>query len=229
MIEQAALNKGYVIAAKIGPNCFDKIISEKSIVDADVCIDFTHPESALENIKKSATLGKNIVVGTTGWYDGLDEARKIVMENGVGLLYSPNFSLGVALFLEIISEAAALIAPFQTYDVGGFEIHHSQKADSPSGTARAIADRLLSKIPSKKKAQFTLREGLGKQDELHFASARFGYNPGTHSVIFDSPADTITLTHAARNREGFAEGALKAAEWLQNKKGFYTLDNMLFS
>ncbi|MBA3815377.1 MAG: 4-hydroxy-tetrahydrodipicolinate reductase [Parachlamydiaceae bacterium] len=226
MVEMAAKSKGYSITAIIDPHLENNIITKDSVNTADVCIDFTNPSSALDNIKALASLGKNIVMGTTGWYNDIDGVKRIVEQANIGFLYSPNFSIGVALFLEIVSQAAALISPFDAYDVGGYEIHHSQKADFPSGTAKAISQRLLSNIPRKKEVIYQINHKI-LPDQIHFTCLRNGSTPGTHSVSFDSPADTITLTHTARSREGFALGAIQAAEWLNGKKGFFTLDDML--
>lgn len=229
MIELAAISKGHTIIAKINSHREMQTLTKDLIDHADVCIDFTHPNYAIENIKSIAKFGKNIVMGTTGWYHHIDMVEDIVKDAKIGFLYSPNFSLGVALFLEIVSRAASLVSPFKAYDVGGYEIHHNQKADSPSGTAKAIVERLLSEFADKKEAIFELAEGKISTEQLHFSSLRLGSIPGTHSITFDSPVDTITLTHTARNREGFAVGAVNAAEWLQGRKGFFTLNDMLFN
>lgn len=213
MIEAAALNHGYTIVAIIDPKGDKKKISKETIGEADVCIDFSLPEHALDNLQQVAKCEKNIVMGTTGWYDNLKIAEKIVHDANIGFIYSPNFSLGVALFLHIIDKAAKIIAPFNHYDVSGVEMHHNQKLDAPSGTAKIISEKLQQHLPNK----------------IDFASVRVGSIPGTHTVLFDSPADTITLTHTARNREGFALGAVKASEWLKDKKGFFTIDDMLRS
>lgn len=227
MVEQVAMSKGYSIMAKIAPQQQYQAITPESVGQADICIDFSHPSCAFENIKLAAALGKNIVMGTTGWYHHIDAVKSIIKDADVGFLYSPNFSLGIALFLEIISQAASLISPFDAYDVGGYEIHHNQKEDSPSGTAKAIIKRLLSHIPHKKDVIYSVDNTAISPEHIHFTSMRTGSVPGTHSVFFDSPADTITLTHTARNREGFASGAIRAAEWLQGKKGFFSLNDML--
>jgi len=209
-IEQAAINCGHSITAIIDPKApVYKEITEEALADADVCIDFSRPDCALENIRKAAAFKKNIVVGTTGWYDRLDEAKQLVETANTGLLYAPNFSIGITLFLKIIAEAAQLIAPWNLYDAAGMEIHHRQKADSPSGTAKKIAEVLDAYIPQKDKSHT-------------FTSIRVGGTVGTHSLIFDSPFDTITLTHTARNRDGYVNGALHAAEWLIGKQGFFT-------
>lgn len=227
MVEAIALSRAHVIAAKIDPGCSQKMITQESLNGIDVCIDFSHPDQVLDNIRNMAKLGLNMVVGTTGWYDRLDEVEKIVSRANVGLLYSPNFSIGVNLFFQIVSAAADLINGFADYDVGMIESHHNQKADSPSGTAQMIARQLLQRISRKKQIIHNLESGAVPPDAIHVASLRCGAIPGTHSVVFDSRADTITLTHEARNREGFALGAVLAAEWLTGKKGIYTLNDML--
>lgn len=227
LIGEIALQNEHQIVAKIDPHLPSHRITKEAVADADICIDFSHPNAVLENIKTLGELNKNIIVGTTGWYDQIDTVRRYVELYKIGLLYSPNFSIGVNLFLRIVKEAAALIDHFDEYDVGGYEVHHNQKADSPSGTAKAIVSQLLDQVRRKKTAVYEKVDRPPTPDELHFASLRSGSNPGFHSVIFDSAADTLTLSHQARNREGFARGAVAAAEWLQNKKGLFTMQDIL--
>ena len=232
MIEQLSQKRDQSITARIAlddSNADSDVISAKTLQGADVCIEFTHPDAAVENIKKLAALGKNIVVGTTGWYDRLDEVSAIVEKAGVGLIYASNFSLGVNLFMHIAEGAAKLMDKFPAYDVGGFEGHHNQKADSPSGTAKTMAGIVLNNISRKTKAKYNAVEGVIDPEELHIASVRCGHLPGTHSLFFDSADDTITLTHQTRRREGLAEGALLAAKWIQGKKGVYTIRDMMGS
>lgn len=231
-VEKIAIAKGINIASIIDPNeknATHKAIDEKSLKNADVCIDFTVPSIVLDNIKKISKLKKNIVVGTTGWHDKLDDAGRIIKQSNTGLIYSSNFSIGVNIFFRIIEDAAKMFNKIDDYDVYGYELHHNKKIDSPSGTAKAIGELLLKNIKRKKKLLF---EKIGRKiepDELHFASVRSGSIPGTHVVGFDSNADTIELKHIARNREGFALGAIMAAQWIQNKKGFYNINDMLNS
>lgn len=227
LIEEIALQKEHTIIARIHPSGALSSIDENLIRHADMCIDFSTPESALPNIRTIAALKKNIVMGTTGWYEHLDEVKQIVQENQIGFLFSPNFSIGVHLFKNIVESAAQLINEFEDYDVAGYEIHHNQKADSPSGTAKSIVHTLLEKIKRKTAPVYDIMDRPMAPHELHFSSIRCGSIPGTHTVLFDSPADTITITHQARNREGFARGAVAAAEWLEDKKGFFTLDDMI--
>jgi 4-hydroxy-tetrahydrodipicolinate reductase len=224
LVEEIAIRKGHFISSVIE---LSNQITENTLKDADVCIDFSHPDSAMENIQRIASLKKNLVMGTTGWYDHLDRAKAIIHEHGIGFLYSPNFSLGINLFLQIVQEAALLMDPFKEYDIGGIEYHHNQKVDSPSGTAKEIANTILTQMHRKKKVLWETPSRALEPDEIHFASVRNGSIPGTHTVMFDSLADTITLTHQARNREGFASGAVCAAEWLKGKKGFFTIQDLL--
>ena len=224
MIEQLALADGHAIVAKIDSANHSQL--SQSVENADVCMDFSHPAEVVKNIEQMARLRKNIVVGTTGWDEHLEKIRDIIHQSSIGFLYSPNFSIGVLLFLKLISQAAALFNPFAEYDVSGFEAHHRQKIDAPSGTAKAIADSLLKNFTRKKQIVYNFPQEQ-KEEVFHMSSLRCGSIPGIHSMIFDSPFDTITLTHSAKGREGFAKGALLAAQWLQGKQGFFTLENLL--
>ncbi|MDR2767247.1 MAG: 4-hydroxy-tetrahydrodipicolinate reductase [Treponema sp.] len=227
MVEEAALGRGHDIVTILDPvsKKDEKYEPEK----ADVLIEFTRPDTAPDNIRSAAAAGKKIVSGSTGWYERLDEVTRAVRSAGASLLYSSNFSLGVNLFYRIAARAARLIDPFPEYDVAGFEVHHRKKADSPSGTAKTLAALLLSSMTRKKKVCYKeVQEKLGGE-VIHFASLRAGAVPGVHSLLFDSAADTIELRHTARSREGFALGAVIAAEWLAAKKenGVYTMDDVL--
>lgn len=227
MVEQIALKQGHQIVSKIDPKGHHHQIDAQSTQQADLCIDFSHPAHVLNNIRQAAALGKSLVVGTTGWYEHIPQVKEIVSKNKIGLIYAPNFSIGMSLFLKIVEEAATLINKYEQYDVGGFEAHHNQKVDAPSGATHAIANALLKHIKRKKKVVADVSNRPISHDEIHFASLRCGSIPGIHDVIFDSPYDTIEIKHTARTREGFAYGAIAAAEWLADKKGFYTLDAML--
>ena len=215
-IEKAAKARRINVVSIIDPN--DKNanfneINEQSMKNVDVCIDFTTPNAVIENIKKITKFKKNIVVGTTGWHDKINEVKDIVSHSKIGFVYASNFSIGVNVFFRIIENAAKIIDSVDSYDVFGYELHHSKKLDSPSGTAKFIEKILIDNIKRKK--------------EVPFASVRAGSIPGTHVVGFDSSADTIELKHVARNREGFALGAIMAAEWIQNKKGFFEINDMM--
>lgn len=204
----------------------DSSWTPQDLCGADTAIEFTSPDAVLKNIEKALSAKIPLVVGTTGWYDQLADVQHLVEKNSGTLLYSPNFSLGVNLFLKIVRHAATLINRFDHYDVGGYEIHHNQKKDSPSGTANAICRELLAALDRKTGVQHTSFEGTPDQQILHFPSLRVGHVPGTHTVIADAQEETITLTHEARSRSCFARGAILAADWLQNKKGFFHFDDL---
>ena len=180
----------------------------------DVAIEFSTPHTVLENIERLAKLGVNVVVGTTGWTKDLEKVRKVVEAANIGLVWSPNFSVGVQVFARLVSEAARLLKEHPEYGAWAWEIHHDTKADAPSGT-------LLKLVSDMKLAGYTRNIDIG--------SNRAGRHPGTHDIGFDSAADTITLRHAARSREGFARGALKAATWINGKRGLYEFGETLFS
>lgn len=203
-----------------------KTFDEKGIKNADVVIDFTSPEIVLENVNKTAELGKNMVIGTTGWYDNLEEVASLAKTHQVGIIYGQNFSVGANIYFKIIEFASRLFNKFGGYDVYGLEVHHTGKKDSPSGTARKISQIIMANFKSKKVLQADKLDRQIKKDELHFASIRGGRNNGFHEVVFDSPADEVKLTHQAHNRSGFAQGAILAAEFIVGKKGIYSFDEM---
>jgi len=206
-----------------------KSLSAQALEGCQIAIDFTSPKSALNNINLLAKYGVGIVMGTTGWYDELEKVRTLVEQQEIGFIYGHNFSIGVSLFYEVVRNAARLINKFEEYDVAGLELHHNHKKDSPSGTAQALTEILLQEITRKTGLISDKLEREPKENELHFASVRCGGIPGTHKIIFDSDVDTITLEHQARNRKGFALGAVLAAEWLEKKKGFYSVNDLTAS
>jgi 4-hydroxy-tetrahydrodipicolinate reductase len=201
----------------------------KGLKDADAALEFTLPGTAPGNLLFLSREKIPTVTGTTGWYEKLPEISRAVNENGTSLVWSSNFSIGVNLFLRIAAHAAKLIDLVPDYDVGGYETHHNKKADSPSGTAKTLVEKVLAEMTRKKKAVYHTLERAPEKDELHYASLRVGSVPGTHSLFFDSAADTIEITHSARSREGFAAGAVLAAEWLTSKKrsGVFTVEDVL--
>lgn len=204
-------------------------ITKQSLKNVDVCIEFTSPDAVLDNIEAVADAGKNIVVGTTGWYDKLPDVSNLVKKNKIGLLYAANFSLGINLFYQIVTAAARAFEKFDAYDVAISEVHHREKADSPSGTALTLGSLITQHM---KRKQEILREAAHaaiKPEQIHVTSTRVGAVVGRHSVLFDSDADTIELMHTAKNRRGFALGALFAAEWLKGKKGVFTFKDVLTS
>ena len=231
-IESIAEKKGITVKSIIDPMIekkgkMHKEINKESLEGVDVCIDFTHPDAVISNIKKAAALKKNLVIGTTGWYSKDAEVKKIVKETGIGFIYAHNFSIGVNLFFRVTADASKLMNKFPQYDICAYELHHSQKVDSPSGTAIKLGEILLENIDRKKKIVTERLDRKINPDELHFGSVRGGTFPGTHVISFDSEVDNIELKHTAKGRTGFAEGALDAALWIKGKKGYYKIDDMI--
>jgi len=207
MIDQFAPEYGFTVTARVD------IDRDEPLDNADVAVEFSTPNAVLSNIKKLAARRIPTVVGTTGWLNHLNEARQIIEENGTALIWSPNFSIGVNVFERVVAEAARLLKDEKEYGAWAWEIHHITKKDAPSGT-------LLKLVETMKNA--------GYHRDINVSSNRAGAHPGTHEVGFDSAADTITLRHIARSREGFARGALKAAQWIVGRKGFYEFKEALF-
>lgn len=178
---------------------------------ADIAIDFSHPSAVLPHLQLCIEQRINLVIGTTGWDEHLPEIKALLANSSIGCLYGPNFSIGIAFFKRIAAHAASLLAP--DYDLAGIEYHHRTKVDAPSGTSKELVREISQTHPS----------------YLHFqfSSVRCGHITGIHTLLFDSPTDTITLTHQSRHRQGYALGALKAAEWLQNKQGYYSFSDYL--
>ncbi|MGE0104918.1 MAG: 4-hydroxy-tetrahydrodipicolinate reductase [Blastocatellales bacterium] len=216
MIEGIATSRGHSVVARfdIDNNIDASGLTAENLAEVDVAIEFSVPETVIPNMRRLIELQVPTVVGTTGWYDRLDEIRTLVQAKNAALVYGANFSIGMNLFLRLISQAAELFARYAEYDPFLIEQHHRFKKDAPSGTALAIAGRM--------------RAAYGERTP-NAVSVRAGHIPGIHEVGFDSEADTVTLTHNARNREGFAAGAVVAAELIRDKKGFYEFPELLFS
>lgn len=222
LIDQSGNHEVVSVSYRVSTDNLDR----EGIAKADVVIDFTSPEIVVDTIKKVAGMGKNMVIGTTGWYDRIDEVRKVVRKSKIGLIYGSNFSIGANIFFQIVGYASNLFSKFGNYDVAGFEIHHTGKKDSPSGTAKKLANIIMENFPKKKILETGRLDRQISPEEFHFASLRTGRNFGFHEVIFDSVADEVKLSHNAHSRRGFAEGALLAAEFIRGKKGFYCFDEV---
>jgi len=206
-----------------------KGLTKQSLKGIDVCIDFSTPEATERNVKAAGACGKNIVVGTTGWYDRMKEIEKIVREEKIGLLFSANFSVGMNVFFQLVGMASKKFDKTEEYDVAIQETHHKSKTDSPSGTALTLGQIILKNYHRKQRMLLErAKEQIGKES-LHVTSTRVGSAVGKHAVIFDSEADSIELVHTAKNRAGFARGALLAAEWLNGKKGWFTMNDVITS
>jgi 4-hydroxy-tetrahydrodipicolinate reductase len=203
--EVAREHRHIVTVAGATENAEGSALTPEKLQGVDTVIDFTTPHCVLQNIEACIRAGKNMVVGTTGWYGEMGRVRNLVKTTDVGFLYAANFSIGVNLFLDVARTAAAALK----HDYSGqiFERHHAQKKDAPSGTAIAI--------------QQVVREACGRAEGVEITSFREGDVIGTHELVLDSAADRIYLYHDAKSRRGFAEGAVRAAQWLAGKKGFY--------
>ena len=226
--------RGHNVVGVIDPFSMDTRVTEKEFSDStfnftDVVIDFSSPENAVDNIKKYIDASIPAIIGTTGWTNRLDEIKAYGEGKDIRVMYSGNYSIGVSLFLRLIKKAGELYGKVSSYDASILEIHHTEKKDSPSGTALMIGEKLLETLDGKDKLIFGNPEGKIGSGELQISSQRVGKTPGVHTVTFDSDADTITLTHSARNRPGFALGAVMAAEWIVKtaKRGVLTLDDYL--
>jgi 4-hydroxy-tetrahydrodipicolinate reductase len=196
---------------------------------ADVAIDFTLPRVALDHIERYCRWGQPAVVGTTGWYDERDQVRAWTREHDARLLYAPNFSIGVALLRTALEAVAPLLDDLDEYDPFVHEMHHTKKADSPSGTARMLGEILRDHLARKKRLEPEAQHAPIEDEALHVSSTRAGTVYGRHTVGLDSVFDQVRLEHEAKSREGFAAGVLHAARWLtaQEEPGLYTLDDAL--
>ncbi len=207
MVEAAASHNGIEVACVIDPVSG----SRGRFEDCDVCIDFSEPAAVMANVEMAAAAGLAMVVGTTGWYDRIEEARRVVDEKQIGMVYGSNFSVGVNLMFKIARYSARLFSRFASHEPFITEAHHQFKKDAPSGTAIFLKREV---------------EAEYKRD-VPTASLRAGFIPGTHTLGYDSEADTLTITHTARSRAGFAEGAVIAAQWINGRRGFYEFSEII--
>ncbi|MFI5161787.1 MAG: 4-hydroxy-tetrahydrodipicolinate reductase [Sphingobacteriales bacterium] len=232
IIEKIATDRKHNIVLKIDFYNQQELTTE-NLAKADVVIEFSTPGSVLGNIKHCFDAKVPVVIGTTGWYEHLPELKQQCLDGGNTLLYASNFSVGVNIFFHINKILARIMNNYPYYDVQVEEIHHMQKLDSPSGTAITIAEGIIENLDSKKEwVNILSAEGNDaaddnvKNDQLLIESFRIDSVPGTHTVIYDSEVDMIEFKHTAHNRNGFALGAVLAAEWVHNKKGFFSVEEM---
>ena len=214
LIEQLAPEYGFCVRAKFNShnNQGGDGLTRESLEGVDVAVEFSNPEAAASNILRLADAGVNAAVGSTGWLEHLTTVRDAVSKGGTGMVWAPNFSVGVNLFLQAVSHTAALFAKQPEYDAWGWEIHHATKKDATSGTLRKLAEEM---------------RASGYDRAVSLSANRAGAHPGTHEIGFDSAVDTITLRHTARSRDGFARGALRAARWVAGKKGLFEFREIL--
>lgn len=217
-IEKIALERGHQITVRVAED-----ISSYTIDGAEIAIDFSVPSAAYKNISTCFEKGIPVVSGTTGWLHDYDKALEQCQANNGAFIYASNFSLGVNIFFELNKKLAALMTSFPEYKVAIEEVHHTQKLDAPSGTAITLAEQI---IENSNMSSWSLDST--KEDEIPVTAKREENVPGTHTIEYSSAIDSISIEHVAHSREGFALGAVIAAEWLLNKKGVYSMKDVLF-
>jgi 4-hydroxy-tetrahydrodipicolinate reductase len=222
-IESIALSKGHEIVLKIDIQN-NQDFTEAALQKADVAIEFTGPHSAFENVKKCIAWGVPVVSGSTGWLDQWAEIKDLCAEKNGTLIYSSNYSIGVNLFFELNKQLAQLMESYNSYDVSMTEVHHTEKKDAPSGTAISLAEQILTNLGRKNK---WVNAASGNSNELVIQSERIDPAPGTHIVKYSSEVDDIEIIHTAHTRIGFASGAVLAAEFAFEKKGTFTMKDVL--
>lgn len=222
-IEKIALERGHEIVVKFN-DPEDWASKEDKLAQADVAIEFSMPQSVVSNIFKCFDANVPVVVGTTGWFEQLDHVKQVCNEHKRSILYASNFSIGVNLFFEVNRVLAKLMNEHEDYKVSMEETHHTAKLDAPSGTAIKLANDVIDSLDRK---DIWVNRNSGKDYELEVISHRVENVPGTHVVKYESEIDNIEITHTAKSRVGFAKGAVVAAEWLTDKKGVYTMSDLL--
>ena len=222
-IEEIALQKGHQIVLKIDqPNLHE--FTRENLSNAEAAIEFTGPLSAFDNIKACIEFGIPVVSGSTGWINRLEEMKEFCATNNGAFIYASNFSIGVNILFEVNKKLAAMMAPHTEYEVIIEETHHTQKKDAPSGTAITLAEQILEESTRKKQWVNDLSEN---PEDLEIISQRIDPAPGTHRVKYSSAIDDIEIIHTAHNRKGFAYGAVLAAEFIKDKKGFFSMKEVL--
>jgi 4-hydroxy-tetrahydrodipicolinate reductase len=222
-IEEIAVARGHEIVLKINDQNLEDLTRD-NIRKAEAAIEFTNPDSALENILFCLREGVAVVCGTTGWLSNKEKVEEKCKELNGSFLYASNFSVGVNIFFELNKKLASLLKPHPAYNVAIKEIHHTQKKDAPSGTAITLAEQIVQLSDVKRK---WINEESDNETELSIISKRINEVPGTHSVKYTSAVDDIEIIHTAHNRKGFAEGAVLAAEFVVDKKGIFTMKDVL--
>lgn len=222
-IEEIALKRGHSVTLKIDlGNTYD--LNEANLKKADAAIEFTNPHAAADNILKCLQSSCPVVSGSTGWLDRWQEVAGVCEKMNGGLLYASNFSIGVNLFFELNKKLASLMAGHPEYEASIEEVHHTEKKDAPSGTAITLAEQILEALPFKKQ---WINIESDRPEDLLITSKRIDPAPGTHTVTYSSPIDDISIIHTAHSRQGFALGAVMAAEYLAGKKGIYSMSDVL--
>ncbi len=229
-VEAVAAARGHDITARIdpaAPDAADQQATPDTLNGADVAIEFSLADAIEKNASAYAGAGISAVVGTTGWDDRKDTIAAIVNRAGIAYVHGSNFSIGAHIFFALTQYVSGILNEAPEYDIFLREIHHAMKQDSPSGTALTAADRVIRTLARKNRVMTETAHRKIESDELHVTSSRGGSVPGVHSVYVDSAADTIEIHHTARSRAGFALGAVRAAEWIRDRRGFIGVDDFI--
>jgi len=223
-VESNARQRGHSIVER-----FNRVntVTEEALNESKphVIIEFTLPQVAITHIRHYCKSNTSAVIGTTGWYDQMDEVRNLIHTNPIGLVYGSNFSFGIQFLFQALNILIPILDQLPEFDITLHESHHSAKLDSPSGTAIYLANAILEKIQRKKR--WSLPTVPHDASTLEVTSIRLGHVFGQHQVLIDGPSDHLVLEHTAKNRDGFAMGAVHAAEWIQGRKGFYSVEDMM--
>jgi 4-hydroxy-tetrahydrodipicolinate reductase len=226
-VETVATDRGHSVAARFHSDRPFAEAAPADVAEADVAVDFSLPSLALDHIRQYCTLGLPAVVGTTGWYDDMEAVEALVAEHDIGLLYAPNFSMGVAVVRRALNGILPLLDQLEAYDPFVQELHHTRKVDSPSGTAHMLGGLVVEGLERKDHVETETQHQRIDPSAVHVTSTRAGTIYGEHTVGFDGPYDQIAVRHRAKNRRGFAAGAVRAAEWLNGRPGLFSLEDML--
>lgn len=226
-VEHVATDKGHDIATTFDSKRPFGAASPSALQEVDVVIDFSLPSLALDHLQQYCEWNVPAVVGTTGWYDQVDTVEQWVADHEAAILYAPNFSMGVSVVRKALSGILPLLDELEAYDPFVQEVHHTKKVDSPSGTAQMLGGLVVEGLERKDHVETETQHQRIDPSAVHVTSTRAGTVFGEHTVAFDGPYDQITVGHRAKNRKGFAAGAVQAAEWLQGRQGLFSLDDML--
>lgn len=226
-VATVAVDRGHDIVTRFDTNRPFEEAAPSDLEEADVAVDFSLPSLVLTHIRRYCEWGIPAVVGTTGWYDELDTVEGLVDEHEASLLYAPNFSMGVAVVRQALDGILPLLDQLGDYDPFVQEVHHTKKVDSPSGTAQMLGDLVVEGLERKDHVETEAQHERIDPSAVHVTSTRAGTVYGEHTVGFDGPYDQITVGHRAKNRRGFAAGAVRSAEWVVERQGLFTLDDML--
>lgn len=232
-IEAVLRDRGHEISCIVDPALAERektvsaALTPELLANCDAAIEFSLADAVPANVAAYLAAGVPAVIGTTGWLDQLEMISGQIRDAGGALVYGSNFSIGANLFFRLASHAAGLVREIEEYDLMIHELHHRGKKDSPSGTALTLAEAVLARVPRKTAVQTARLDRQPAANELHVSSTRGGWVPGTHTLYLDSAADTIEVRHQARNRGGFALGAVRAAEWIVGKRGLFTVEQFI--